>query len=455
MRLLKAIWYLGWAGVLFLLIGVAFAARAQVIPGATLGKDGDLNGYRLFQGSAWTTPVDTLPVDPISAAWVTDNGGYYLHPDFDGQGDGIPYTVVDSTQTGGTIVPITVDPADSDINSAPIPSSVAIEGGTPQNCLTKPTDWATDYALNYPDHHAIAVDLATGYDYEYDQLLPCNGFYSATSSATWDVTTGNQVRPWGMTSVDAAGLSVLAGLVRYDEAYTHPCTDSLPDGTTGQTLCHAIRFTLKFTHCDHYDNGDGVGVFVLPATHAACNSSGFPNNIMGMRIRMKANIDLSSLTGASRVIGNTMKKYGMILADNGSNGYFSGTDDPRWTSNDANELKAFPLSDFEVVQMGTKYYTDAYPTGTLPTNTTPVAAATTVPLGRCTTVTWTSSGSSYDYLENGSPSRNGTTSVCPIATTTYKVQSNNEYGRTTSAPITITVLPPPIQGGTMQGGAVQ
>ena len=115
------------------------------------------------------------------------------------------------------------------------------------------------------------------------------------------------------------------------------------------------------TRCDHYTNGDGIGAFVLPATHAACTNSG-TLNIMGMRIRLKASFDISAYSPVNQIILTAMKKYGLILADNGSSLYFQGTPDTRWNDDDLSSLESIAGSDFEVIQMPQIYTNESHPT---------------------------------------------------------------------------------------------
>ena len=395
-------------------------AQAQWYSNATVGINGNLNGFRPFTStSAWNTTVTNSPVDSTTPAWQAEVKGNYLHPDFDNAGSGIPYTVVDSSVAGTGLhyVASELYPSDSDITLTPFPSTFAVEGGL-TNCQY------SSQAADPNDNHALFFDRATGYIYEFWQFLGCNGTYTAGNEAVWDSTV-NQLRPFGMTSADAAGLSVFAGLVKYEEAYSTPVYVSL-NGVMVPTLGHAIRFTMPYTRCASYSNGDCNGGFVLPATHAAANNSG-TNNYMGMRIRLSPTYDVFNLSGASKVIAYTMQTYGMILADNGSYGYFQGTSDSRWTSNDSNELKTIPLTAFSIIAKGTVYTAASTPPGSAPTNTKPVANPSTILIGQCSTITWTSSGSLLDYLQGGPPGR-GSATVCPTTTTAYPLNSENETG---------------------------
>jgi len=229
-------------------------------------------------------------------------------------------------------------------------------------------------------------------------------------------------RPWGWTSADAAGLPIFPGLVRYDEV-------------AAGAINHAIRFTMA-----HTKNDANGGYFVEPASHAAGTDWGV-SNIMGMRIRLKASFDISSYSAANQVILTAMKKYGMILADNGSYFFFQGAPDTRWNDNDLAKLAAVQSSNFEVVQM-----TPAFPgwdSVTAPTGQPPViasftASAMTISAGTPVTLNWSTSNDSYDFIDKLGGVRGGSVTTTPAATTTYTLNATNQYGRSTRQ-ITITV----------------
>jgi hypothetical protein len=161
---------------------------------------------------------------------------------------------------------------------------------------------------------------------------PVNGgaSWTAYGGAVFDLNS-NQLRPAGWTSADAAGLPIFPGLVRYDEVFE-----------LGE-ITHALRFTAQATR----------RAYVYPARHFASNSANPNLPPMGMRVRLKASFDTSRFSVAMQVILRALKKYGMILADNGSNWYVSGAPDSRWNDDELNTLKTIKGSDFEVVQMGT------------------------------------------------------------------------------------------------------
>jgi hypothetical protein len=231
-----------------------------------------------------------------------------LHPDFGGP-YGIPFIVVPASQPQ-TNINFTAYGDESDPGPYPIPLNAPVEGGTDPN----------------GDRHVLAVQSGSCMLYELYRAFAVGDHWDADSGAKFDLKS-NALRPEGWTSADAAGLPILPGLVRYE------------DVATG-SINHAIRFT---SHCTQ--NG-----YIHPATHVAGNNPACPP--MGARFRMKANYDLSQLTGQARVIAQAMKTYGMIIADNGSDWFFTGSQDTRWDVNNLDQLKAIPGSAFEVVDSG-------------------------------------------------------------------------------------------------------
>ena len=373
------------------------------------GNGASLNGYVPFPTSnLWNTNIASAAVDPNSATIISALTGSNLHPDFSNVVDGnygIPYVVVDSSVTPGVPVTMTTYPSESDITLYPIPLTAPIEG-FPPTCTTT------------GDNHLIVIDKNQCWIYETWQTQLCNGAWSAANGAIWDLTS-TEHRPYGWTSADAAGLPIFPGLVRYDEV-------------AAGAINHAIRMTVAQTKSDA--NG---GYFVAPATHAAGNSS-TTSNIMGMRLRLKASFDLSSFSAANQVILTAMKNYGMIVADNGSNMFFQGAPDARWDDNDLDALKAIDASNFDVVQMGTQYDDATAPTGAVPTISSFTASQTTVTAGTPVTLSWTVANDSYDFIDVVGPVRGGSQTVTPTATTTYTLNSTNQYGRSTMA-VTVTV----------------
>lgn len=281
-----------------------------------LGANTSLQGLQVFpKSNAWNTRVDAAKVDPNSKKLIKGMTGK-LHADFganwDGGPFGIPYVVVSGSQRK---VPVTFGYADeSDRGPYPIPANAPIEGGAKAD----------------GDRHVLVVDRDHKLLYELFDAHPRNGgtSWTAGSGAVFDLTS-NKLRPKGWTSADAAGLPILPGLVRYDEVAAGKIT-------------HAIRFTMAKTR----------KAYVSPARHQAGSSSSSSLPPMGMRVRLKKSFKISGYPKQARVILQAMKTYGLILADNGSNWFFSGAPDSRWNDGQLNTLKKVPGSAFEVVKMG-------------------------------------------------------------------------------------------------------
>lgn len=268
----------------------------------------------------WNTDISTQPVDPNSATLMANCGGAgkRVHADFgtvyNGAPNGIPYVLVDGSQPK---VPITFDYADeSDRGPYPIPPNAPIEGG----------------ASSTGDRHVIVVDTTNWRLYETYDSHPLNGGTSwrAGSGATWDLNS-NALRPAGWTSADAAGLPIFPGLVRYDEAVVKG------------VINHALRFTCPTSR----------KAYVSPARHWASSNTSPNYAPMGMRVRLKANVDISTYPAEIRVILTALKKYGMFMADNGSGMFISGAPDSRWSDDNLAKLGQLTNANFEVVKMGT------------------------------------------------------------------------------------------------------
>lgn len=286
--------------------------------GPDLGIGADMHGYVPFPASnPWNTPVDTAPVDPNSATLIASIGaGKSLHPDFgaswNGGPFGIPYMVVDNTTP---LVPITFQYAgESDPGPYPFPANAPIEGGS----------------ASTGDRHVLVINRDTHKLYETFSSYPqTNGSWQVGSGAVFDLSTG-ALRPMYWTSADAAGLPIFPGLVRNDEVQSG-------------AINHALRFTVSKTR----------RAFVDPARHWASSDPSASLPPMGMRVRLKAGFDISTYPPSAQVILRALKKYGMMVADNGSDWYLSGAPSPQWNDNDLNTLKQLHGSDFEVVKMGT------------------------------------------------------------------------------------------------------
>jgi hypothetical protein len=353
------------------------------------GAEASFNGFVPFPGNnPWNQDISSAPVDPNSASIINYIGASKpLHPDFDSSGDGIPYTVVDSSVTPLVTMSL-ADSSESDLMPMPFPVNAAIEGGS--------------------DHHVLVVDRNTCWLYEVWEGA-YNGQWSANNSAVWDLQNYNS-RIYTWTSADAAGLPILPGLVRYDEV-------------AAGAVHHAFRFTVPSTWA----------AFVAPATHWAQTNSG-SSIPMGMRLRLKASFDISAFSAENQVILTAMKKYGLILADNGSAIYVTGTSDSRWNDSDLHNLTTVIGSDFEVVQMPTETTANNVPTGVAPVIASFSASATTVSSGTAVTLSWSGSNASYYFINPSAGTQVGTVRgssviVNPTTTTTYTLSATNSYGR--------------------------
>ncbi len=303
-------------------LALGFALTAAVLAGSALALSTrsasapTLAGCPVFPASnVWNQPVNTLPVAANSAQLIASIGlTASVHADFgsglyDGQSIGIPYVVVNGKTTPKSRVKF--DYADeSDKGPYPIPSNVPIEG--------------------YPnpgngDRHAIIVDRSTCKLYELYALRRAGSGWAAGSGAIWNLRS-NALRPSGWTSADAAGLPILPGLALW------------PQVAAGQ-IDHALRFTASRTR----------NTFIYPARHEASSSSDPSLPPMGLRVRLKASVDISKLPPQARIVAQAMKTYGLILADNGSPWYISGAPNAHWSNDQLHALGALNGSDFEVV----------------------------------------------------------------------------------------------------------
>jgi hypothetical protein len=295
------------------------AAWLVPIPGAGVRASAagaaSVGGCPLFPAdNIWNRDISKLPVSSGSAAYVASIGAAgHLHPDFgaglyNGGPIGIPYTVVPASQPA---VPMRFDYADeSDPGPYPIPTNAPVEGG----------------AQSTGDRHVLVVQSGSCKLYEvYAGYRQSDGSWRAGSGAVWRLGS-NALRPRGWTSADAAGLPILAGLVRYDEV-------------ASGAISHALRFTVSRTQ----------RAFVWPARHQASSDSSSSLPPMGLRLRLKASVNISSFSPQNRVILTALKHYGMMVADNGSSWFISGAPDNRWNNDDLAQLKRIPGADFEVV----------------------------------------------------------------------------------------------------------
>ncbi len=283
---------------------VAVMAVAAPVTAACTPVPGAPNCYLLPDNNVWHADISKLPVNAHSAAWMASSGattGLHIHPDFGGP-YGIPFTTVSGTHPK---VAVSFDYAgESDRVPYPLGSDTRIEAGS--------------------DAHALVVDRSTCKLYETYATANTARGWTAGSGAVYDLRS-DALRPNGWTSADAAGLPILPGLLRYDEV------------ESGK-VDHAIRFTVSRTDAAH----------LWPARHDA----GTPNaNLppMGARFRLKASYPTRGLRPDTVAVLNAMKKYGMIVADNGSNFFFQGATDSRWPDALLTQLKAVPASAFEAV----------------------------------------------------------------------------------------------------------
>lgn len=266
----------------------------------------------------WNTDISQLPVHEYSRTWIQSIGlDKGLHPDFgtvwNGAPSGIPFVVIPPGQPG---VKVQFEyPDESDPGPYPVPPDAPIEGGpdAPQDS----------------DRHVIVLDPQQKRLYELFHCFPQpGGGWIAGSGAIFDLTS-NRLRPAGWTSADAAGLPILPGLVKFDEV------------ESGEVR-HAFRFTVRQTQ----------RAYILPATHWASRSHDRAHPPMGLRVRLRADYDLSGFPPRAQVILTALKKYGMLLADNGSDWFISGSPDPRWDDEELNTIKRVKGRDLECVLTG-------------------------------------------------------------------------------------------------------
>lgn len=316
MKGIRIISALKLAGFLFLKL-----AHAQQMP--------DFRGQVFPANHALNMPVDNLPVHPNSANIIKSIGtDVAIHPDFgtvyDDEGTirpmGIPFNVVGSNQP---LVPIIWDlyADESDPGPWPVPENPFIE---------TVFDWRDQTP---GDRHMLIIDTIANILYETGNVYKdSEGNWHGGCGAVFDLSSNN-LRPETWTSADAAGLPIFPLLIRYDEVERALASDGV--------IHHAIRFTVQKTRKE----------YIWPARHYASSSTNPDYPAMGLRFRLKADVDISEYSPRIQVILRTMKKYGLIVADNGSNWYFQGTHDDRWNDNEINTLKNIYGSDFEAVDI--------------------------------------------------------------------------------------------------------
>ena len=291
-----------WRVVAAVLVLVGASVSGAPLPGAP--------DCPLFPvDNVWNKPVTGLRVHSKSAAFIRSIGASEdLHPDFGRNlSYGIPFNIVTATTPRSRV---RFDYADeSDPGPYPIPANPKREAGS--------------------DHHILLVDKDQCRLYELYDARRVNGLWLAGSGAIWNLRS-NALRPDGWTSADAAGLPILAGLIRY------------PEVVSGR-IDHAIRFTAPRTRNSH----------IFPARHHASSSSDPNLPPMGLRVRLKNSFNINGFSPRNRVILKAMKEYGMILADNGSPWFFSGVSDTRWNDDELNQLKRILGNNFEAVDTST------------------------------------------------------------------------------------------------------
>src|SRR5436190_10715303 len=373
------------------LFSVSALGQAGTCSGMTVGQLTSLNGFVPFPSdNLWNKDISALPVDPNSANIINFIGSTVtLHPDF-GAGQirnqtiGIPYQVVAGTQAKVNVT-LGLYFDESDPGPEPIAANALIEG------YPKPGNG---------DRHVLVLDKDGCWLYELFNASVKNGKWSADQASIWDMTIDDQ-RPYTWTSADAAGLPIFAGLARYDEV-------------AAGAINHALRFTVPTTQ----------RAFVLPATHWASTTTDPNTPPMGLRLRLKASFNISGYPADDQVILTAMKKYGLILADNGSGIFISGVPDNRWNNNNLNLLKQITASNFEVVQTGTIFTPTNVPTGSSPAISSFSANPTSVMAGQPVTLGWSVSDSTYNIIDpQAGPVRGTSVVVAPTATTTYTLYS--------------------------------
>jgi hypothetical protein len=266
--------------------------------------------------AAWNQDISKAPRDPRSNAYIAyidSHGGDRLHPDFGSPRPyGFPYSVVGAGQRR-LAIHYTAYGDESDAGPFPVPAKAPVEGGNRSD----------------GDRHVLVVDRAACKLFELYRafyVAKPRPHWNADSGTAWDLRSAAR-RPDGWTSADAAGLPIFPGLVRYDEA------------ASGH-LDHAIRVTFESTR----------DAWVHPASHCAGDTADPSAPPMGLRLRLKAAYGLGRFSGPARTIALAMKRYGLIVADNGSNWFISGSSDRRWDDGNLDQLKQIPGRAFEVVR---------------------------------------------------------------------------------------------------------
>lgn len=397
---------------LFSCIGFLCALSAQTITGS--GGTCQV----LPADNIWNTPVDRLPVAANSSTYVNTIGaGTGVHADFgsglwNGGPIGIPFITVPGTQTR---YPATFTYADeSDPGPYAIPLNAPIEGGS----------------ASTGDRHAISIDTTNCILYELYAAYPQSASWQAGSGAIYNLGS-NALRPAGWTSADAAGLPIFPGLVRYDEILA------------GE-IRHALRFTVPQTR----------RAYVWPARHYASSLTGTQYPPMGARFRLRADFDISGYSPTNQIILRALKKYGMMIADNGSAWFLSGAPDARWNNDDLHLLGGVHGSDFELVDVsGLMVWPDsgqAQQSGAVSVTVTPANAA--VPINQTQQFQATVNNSSNQVVTwsvNGAGAIDSSglytaPSSVPSGTVTIVATSTTVPAMAGTATVTVVNPPPPV-----------
>ena len=351
--------------------------------------------------NVWNRDISALPTAAGSAAIIQaidPQNMAHLHPDFGSDPSyGIPYNVVGSGQPKLSVGFDYAD--DSDPGPYPIPPNPLVEAGS--------------------DRHILIVDKDACTLYELWDTSGGGQSWHAGSGAIWNLRS-NALRPDGWTSADAAGLPILPGLARYDEV-------------AAGVIDHALRFTLAATRKAH----------LYPARHDASGNTSPNLPPMGLRVRLKASVDISGFGPQARVVLTALKRYGMILADNGSNWYISGASNPSWQDDDLHGLGRIHSADLEVVD------TSGLLNGPDPTGPTITATSTVAPLSTATPTATASPTVSPTRTPTATASATATTTSTAVSTATPSPSPSRAAtatptataSRTPTAPPTATAVP--------------
>jgi hypothetical protein len=287
-----------------------FSALLLLVAACFPAQSPNLGNTQVFPpDNAWNWDISGYQVHPNSANFIASIGTTVnLHPDF-GTAYGIPYITVNASQPKIPINFVAYG-SESDPGPYPIPLNAPIEGGGGSS----------------GDRHVLAVDTSNRMLYELYAAVPQAAQWNADCGAVFDLKS-NQMRPAGWTSADAAGLPVFPGLVRYEEVYIK------------KVINHAVRFTVV----------NSQKAYIYPARHYASSSTDPNRPPMGLRVRLKASFNISTFSQPVQVILTALKKYGMLMADNGSNWYITGAPDDRWNDDSLGQLKSIAGSNFEAV----------------------------------------------------------------------------------------------------------